>query len=237
MLASSATSITARWAAAFVAALLYACIGTQAYAQTQTQTQTQTSGPSVALSGTMGDKALLVINGNPRTMGVGNSHSGVKLVSLAANEAVVEVGGKRVPLSLGGLQVNIGGADSGGNGSRIVLTAGSGGHFLTRGSINGKSVQFMVDTGATTIAMSQAEAERLGLKYKNGQQGIAGTANGNVLIYRTKLDSVRIGDVLVYDVEAAVLVAPMDMVLLGNSFLTRFQMKRENNLMTLDKKS
>lgn len=231
MLPRRAISVAPRWATACLAGLLYLGICTPA------QAQAQTSGPSVALSGTMGDKALLVINGTPRTLGVGSSHAGVKLVSLAANEAVIEIEGKRMPLSLGGLQVNIGGADSGTSGNRIVLTAGSGGHFLTRGSINGKSVQFMVDTGATTIAMSQAEAERIGLKYKDGQQGIAGTANGNVLIYRTKLASVRIGDVQVYDVEAAVLVAPMDMVLLGNSFLTRFQMRRENNLMMLDKKS
>ncbi len=195
-------------------------------------------GPSVALSGIMGDKALLVVNGSPRAVPVGGSHQGVKLVGIpSADAVVVEADGKRFQLALGGQQVSIGGEGSGGSGSRIVLTAGSGGHFVTRGSINGKSVQFMVDTGATTIAMSQAEAERLGLKYKDGPQGLGNTANGQVLIYRTRLDTVRINDVQVYDVEAAVLVAPMDMVLLGNSFLTRFQMKRENNLLTLDKKS
>ena len=195
-------------------------------------------GPSVALSGIMGDKALLVVNGSPRAVPVGGSHQGVKLVGIPSADAVmVEADGKRFQLALGGQQVSIGGESSGGSGSRIVLTAGSGGHFVTRGSINGKSVQFMVDTGATTVSMSQAEAERLGLKYKDGPQGMGSTANGQVLIYRTRLDTVRINDVQVYDVEAAVLVAPMDVVLLGNSFLTRFQMKRENNLLTLDKKS
>jgi aspartyl protease family protein len=199
--------------------------------------QAQPTGPSVALSGIMGEKALLVVNGTPRAMAVGSSHQGVKLVSISAQDAVVEVDGKRVQLAMGGQQVSVGGGGADGGGSRIVLTAGSGGHFVTRGSINGKSVQFLVDTGATTIAMGQAEAERIGLKYKDGQQGLASTANGQVLIYRTRLNSVRINDVQVYDVEAAVIVAPMDMVLLGNSFLTRFQMKRENNLLTLDKKS
>lgn len=192
---------------------------------------------SVALSGVMGGKALLVVNGTPKTLGVGDVHAGVKLVSVSAQDAVVEVDGKRVQLSLGGTHVNLGGSNSEGSGSRIVLTAGSGGHFITRGSINGKSVQFLVDTGATSVAMSQAEAERIGLKYKDGQRGLSSTANGQVMMYRTKLDSVRINDVQVFDVEAAVLVAPMDVVLLGNSFLTRFQMKRENNQLTLDKKS
>lgn len=210
-----------------------ACTAAIAPAHAQAQAS---GGPSVALSGIMGEKALLVVNGTPRAMAVGSSHQGVKLVSISAQDAVVEVDGKRVQLAMGGQQVSIGGSADGG-GSRIVLTAGSGGHFVTRGSINGKSVQFLVDTGATSVAMGQAEAERIGLKYKDGQQGLANTANGQVLIYRTRLNSVRINDVQVYDVEAAVLVAPMDMVLLGNSFLTRFQMKRENNLLTLDKKS
>lgn len=194
------------------------------------------AGPSIALSGVMGEKALLVVDGQPRAIGVGSTHRGIKLLSVSAQDAIVEVAGKRVSLTVGGSQVNIGGGGAS-SGNRIVLTAGTGGHFVTRGSINGKSVNFMVDTGATAVAMSQAEAERIGLKYKNGQQGVGNTANGQVLIYRTKLDSVRINDVEVFDVDAAVLVAPMDMVLLGNSFLTRFQMKRENSQMTLDKKS
>lgn len=217
--------VWAAWAACAVAIA-------PAHAQAQAS-----GGPSVALSGIMGEKALLVVNGSPRAMAVGGIHQGVKLVSISAQDAVVEVDGKRVQLAMGGRQVSIGGDDGGASGNRIVLTAGSGGHFVTRGSINGKSVQFLVDTGATSVAMGQAEAERIGLKYKDGQQGLANTANGQVLIYRTRLNSVRINDVQVYDVEAAVLVAPMDMVLLGNSFLTRFQMKRENNLLTLDKKS
>ena len=159
---------------------------------------------SVALSGVMGSKALLVVNGSAKTMGVGELHAGVKLVSVSAQDAVVEVDGKRVQLSLGGTHVNLGGSGSEASGSRIVLTAGSGGHFITRGTINGKSVQFLVDTGATSVAMSQAEAERIGLKYKDGQMGISNTANGQVMMYRTKLSSVRINDVQVFDVDAAV---------------------------------
>jgi aspartyl protease family protein len=194
-------------------------------------------GPSIALSGVMGGKALLVVDGQPRAIGVGSTHQGVKLLSVSAQEAVVEVGGKRLSLAVGSSQVNIGSSDGSASGNRIVLTAGSGGHFVTRGSINGKSVKFLVDTGATSVALSQAEAERIGLNYKNGQQGVSNTANGQVLIYKIKLNSVRINDVEVFDVDGAVLVAPMDMVLLGNSFLTRFQMKRENSQLTLEKKS
>jgi aspartyl protease family protein len=107
---------------------------------------------------------------------------------------------------------------------------------VTSGSINGKAVRFVVDTGATNVALSQPEAERLGLDFKSGQRGFAHTANGPVPAYRVNLASVRIGDVQIYNVEATVTPAPMPYVLLGNSYLTRFQMRRENDRMTLDKR-
>ncbi|MDL2338894.1 MAG: retropepsin-like aspartic protease, partial [Pseudomonadota bacterium] len=191
---------------------------------------------SVSFSGHMGDKALLVIDGTPRTVASGTTQSGVRLVSVNPSTAVIEVGGKRQTLALGGSPVSLGGANSEGGGDQIVLTAGLGGHFTSGGSINGKSVQFMVDTGATTIAMGAAEADRIGLKYKDGERFSGSTANGTVTGYRTSLNSVRIGDVQVYNVEAAVLPMSMPYILLGNNYLNRFQMKRENDRMTLDRR-
>ncbi|MBT9525199.1 MAG: retroviral-like aspartic protease family protein, partial [Rhizobacter sp.] len=188
---------------------------------------------TVSMSGRLGDKALLMIDGSPRTVAVGSTVQGVKLVGVTTEAAVVELGGKRVTVPMGGAQVNLGGAASEGGGSRIVLAAGSGGHFSAGGSINGRAVEFMVDTGASVVSMGQSDAERIGLKYREGQRGTAQTANGPVPVHRVMLTSVRIGDVQVYNVEALVIPAQMPYVLLGNSFLTRFQMKRENDVMTL----
>jgi aspartyl protease family protein len=191
---------------------------------------------TVSMSGSLGDKALLMIDGAPRTVATGATVQGVKLVSVTGNDAVVEIKGKRVSLVMGGAQVSIGAQASSGGGSQIVLTAGSGGHFMTAGGINGKAVRFMVDTGATSVSMSIAEAEHLGLDYRNGQRGYVSTANGNAPAYRVRLAEVRVGDVVVYDIEALVVPAQMEFILLGNSFLTRFQMKRENETMTLSKR-
>ena len=194
-------------------------------------------GQTVSLGGSFGDKALLVIDGAPRTLAVGATSGTVKLVSVHGNDAVVEIGGKRVALTLGGAQVNLGGsARSEGNGGQIVLTADGAGHFFTAGTINGKAVRFLVDTGATNLGIGQAEAERLGIDYRAGRRGYSGTANGAVAVYMVPVASVRIGDVQVYNVEATVLPATMTHVLLGNSFLTRFQMKRENDKLTLDRR-
>jgi len=189
---------------------------------------------SVSMAGSLGSNALLVIDGKARNVAVGSTVEGIKLVSVSGNEAIVELKGKRVVLRLGDAHVNLGGTPSEGGGKQIVLTAQTGGHFHANGTINGQSARFVVDTGASVVAMDKYEAERLGVDYKNGRRGVTRTANGDAVAYATKLKSVRIGDVQVYDVDAIVLPAPMPYILLGNSFLTRFQMKRENDVMTLD---
>jgi aspartyl protease family protein len=191
---------------------------------------------SVSMSGSLGDKALLVIDGAPRTLTTGATAQGVKLVSVSGSNAVVEVKGQRVTLAMGGAQVNLGGAPSDGGGTQIVLTAGSGGHFVTDGSINGKTVRFLVDTGATYVSMGAAQAQELGVDFAKGQRGVSNTANGQIAVYKVKLNSVRVGDVQLYDVDGLVSQQPMPAVLLGNSFLTRFQMRRENDTMTLTKR-
>jgi aspartyl protease family protein len=195
------------------------------------------SAQSVALQGMLGTKALLIVDGAaPKTVAPGETHQGVKVVSTGGDQAVVEISGKRHTLRVGDAPASVGGSGGGGRGNRIVLTASSGGHFLTPGSINGGAVHFMVDTGATSVALGAADAQRLGINYRAGQLGYSSTANGTVPIYRVKLNSVRIGDVEVFDVDASVLPAGMPHVLLGNSFLTRFQMKRDNDQMVLERR-
>jgi aspartyl protease family protein len=209
-----------------------ACAITLAAALAHSPAEAQT----VSMSGSLGDKALLVIDGKPRTVAAGATVQGVKLVSVSGGSAVVEVGGARVNLQLGGAQVNLGSAPSDGGGSQIVISAGSGGHFLTAGSINGVSVNFLVDTGATFVSMDAAEAQRIGIDLRKGEAMMSNTANGPMAAYRVKLASVRVGDVVLYDVDALVGQQAMGFVLLGNSFLTRFQMKRDNDVMTLTKR-
>jgi aspartyl protease family protein len=190
---------------------------------------------SVSMSGSLGDKALLMIDGTPRTVATGATVQGVTLIRVDGEGATVEVKGRRVALRLGGAQINLGGKPSDG-GSQIVLTAGSGGHFVTDGAVNGKAARFLVDTGATYVSLGADEAERLGIDYLNGQRALSGTANGTVTVYRVKLASLRIGDVVLYDVDAVVSRLPMPGILLGNSYLAHFQMRRDNDTMTLVKR-
>lgn len=193
---------------------------------------------TVTMNGSLGtQQALLVIDGQPHAVAVGSTVKGVKLLSLTASHAEVEVGGARRVVTLGAGPVRVAGGGGGSGGKEIVLTAGSGGHFQATGQINGKAVQFMVDTGASMVGISQVEADRLGLDYKSSpRRGFAETANGRVPAYAITLTSVRVGDVEVANVDAMIVPATMPYVLLGNSFLTRFQMKRENDTMRLEKR-
>jgi len=196
-----------------------------------------TYAQSVMLTGTIGSRAILIVDGSaPKTVAVGETFQGVKLLSLAAEQATVEAGGKRVALRMD-QPVSIGGSGgAGGGGTRIVLPVSSGGHFMTQGAINGRSVNFMLDTGATTVALSAADAQRIGLDFSKGQPVRVSTANGVAQGWRVRLNSVRVGDVEIYDVEAIVSQQPMPYVLLGNSFISRFSMRRDADQMVLEKR-
>jgi aspartyl protease family protein len=195
------------------------------------------SGQTVSLQGMLGRQALLIVDGAPpKGVAPGDSWHGVKVLATSGDEAVIEIAGQRQTLRVGEAPASVGARGGVSGGTRIVLTAGSGGHFTTQGTINGQSARMMVDTGATFIAMSAADAQRLGVDYRNGQQGSMNTANGVTAAWKVKLHSVRIGDVEVYEVDAVVTPQPMPQILLGNSYLNRFQMKRDNEQMVLERR-
>lgn len=194
----------------------------------------------LSLNGVVGARALLVIDsGKPRWLAVGESSpEGVKLISIAGDTAVFELGGKRQTLKMGQSERVSAGAPTAGSGSQTVaLSADGGGHFVTTGQINGRSVRFLVDTGATFISFSSGEAKRLGIDYLNGQRAAVSTANGVVRSYKVKLDEVRIGNVTLNNVDGMVHADDsLPVVLLGMSFLNRMEMKNEGGTMTLKKR-
>lgn len=188
---------------------------------------------SVALAGRMGERALLVINGAPHTVAVGGTANGVRLLRWDGDSAEVEFSGGRARLRVGGTPAQVGVAPPAPPAREIVMTAGSGGHFMPGGAINGKTVRFMVDTGATLVAMGRDDAQRLGLDLSEARQGVSQTANGPVPVHIVVLDRVRVGEVEINNVGAVVVPQAMPFVLLGNSFLSRFQMRRDNDVMRL----
>ncbi len=192
---------------------------------------------SVALQGMLGNRALLIIDGGaPRSAAPGQSIGNVHVLSTSGDQAVVSVNGERRTLRLGEAPANVGGVPLGDGGGRIVLSADSRGHFVTQGSINNRPVQFLVDTGATDVALGRPEADRLGLDYQSGTPVRMNTANGTAQGWRLKLRTLRVGEVTVYEVDAVVTPMAMPAVLLGNSFLNRFNMRRDADQMTLSRR-
>jgi aspartyl protease family protein len=189
----------------------------------------------IAVTALFSGKAVIVVdNGKPRTMSVGQSTpEGVKLLSANSESAVIEYGGKRQTLLLG-QGTRVGSAAPDGGSGQVTLTADSRGHFFANGWINGSTVRFMVDTGASTIALSSDEARRLGINYLSGPRGFAQTANGRIPVYGVKLDTVRVGDITLNNVDAIVAEGGgLNIALLGMSFLNRMQMKRDGDTLTL----
>ena len=188
----------------------------------------------VGLAGIMGSKALLMINGaEPQTVRVGESLGGVKLLSIQGDQAVVEIGGKKRPLRVGQHAVGAGSNDSA---DSIVMTADIQGHFITTGNINGTSVRFLVDTGASMISLGASDARRIGLDFNKGQKGMTQTANGQSVVSKVKLDTVRVGSTTLHNVDASIHQNDMPVALLGMSFLNRMEMQRDGNTMTLKKR-
>jgi len=172
----------------------------------------------VGLAGVFPGKALLTINGG---------------LAVDGETATIEADGRKRRLRVGD---NVASPAATASGAQATLTADARGHFLTTGSINGTTVRFMVDTGATMIALGAGDARRIGIDTSKGVPGFAMTANGQARVVRVKLDSVRVGEITINNVDALVHEQDMPSVLLGMSFLNRMEMHRDGQSMTLRKR-
>ena len=189
----------------------------------------------VVLVGLIGARAIVAINGGaPRTIAIGRKTAeGVLLLGTEKDSAEFEIDGAKKTLRMGQAYAQAAGAGK----QSVTLKADSRGHFVTTGSVNGGSVRFLVDTGATLIALPASEARRLGINYTQAPRGTMQTANGVAVAYRVKLDTVKVGEVVVNGVDAVVGENDaLGITLLGMSFLNRMEMKRDGDSMTLTKR-
>jgi len=189
----------------------------------------------VGIAGLFPNKALLSIDGGPpRGVAVGQTtEQGVKLIAVEGNAAVVEVDGKRRTLRVGQSVVSQQSADSN---PTMILTSDASGHFFATGTVNGGTVRFLVDTGATMVSIGASDASRLGIDLRNAPVGYTQTANGAARVYKVRLSTVRIGDITVNDVDGLVHEGNLPIALLGMSFLNRMEMLRDGQRMILKKR-
>lgn len=195
------------------------------------------AAPQVQVVGLFPGAAVLSIDGQRKLVKVGQTGpAGVQVVSADSQGAVLRVEGVAHHYGLTRDYSATTGAAS--QPAQISIAKGIGGHFWVAGSIGGRTVQFLVDTGATAVAMNENAAKRLGIDYRvEGQPMVVNTASGTAQAWSIKLDSVKIGGIEVLGVEAAVVAgeAPTE-VLLGMSFLNRVRWREEQGMLLLESK-
>lgn len=189
----------------------------------------------VVLAGVFPGKALIVVNGGaPRAVGVGSgTPEGVRIIGVDGDSATVDVDGRRVRLVVGQHAVNVVAAGAAERAPTITIQADGRGQFHTVGTINGAAVQFVVDTGATFVSLGRSDALKAGVDFTKGEPAMMQTANGVIRAWRVVLDTVRVGNVTLRNVDGVVQANDMPFALLGMSFLNRMEMRRDGTVLLL----
>lgn len=190
----------------------------------------QAGDPHIVVVGLMADRAIVKIDGRQVLLKVGDSSGAVQLVSVNAQEAVLSVGGRSQHFGLG---MDVGGIAVP-TSSSIDIPVNVHGEYLVDGFVNGHAVEFVVDTGANTVAMSAAQAKEMGIDYKSGTPGYSETAGGRVSSWSVMLDTVKVGPLVEHQVRASVIEAKLSTpVLLGMTFLSRVDLRQEKDRLHL----
>lgn len=202
-------------------------------------------GQDVKVLGLFGDRAFIKVDEKSAVIRVGQSHQNVQLKSITNQQAVLVIDSKEVPLALGqSFQsapppvVEEKKAEPVKPKATVTIYSNLAHQFTTTGVINGRIVNFLVDTGANVVSMSRKQAQRIGIDFRTkGKEGSSSTANGIVKNWQVTLDSVKVGTITLPYVEASIRDTEDDLpILLGMSFLSRVKLEQSGQKMVLTEK-
>lgn len=191
---------------------------------------------NVRVVGLFKNMAIVTVNGQQHTVKAGQkTPEGIVLISANSREAVLEIEGQQQTYTI---STDIGSNFQIPEAVSVSIAADAQGQYLTTGAINGQPVEFLVDTGASTIAMNANQAKRLGIDFRVvGQKGSVNTASGTAAGYFITLNQVKLGGIEAKQVEAVVIDGEQpSYILLGMSFLHDLTIKKHSNLMILEKR-
>jgi aspartyl protease family protein len=188
----------------------------------------------VRVLGLFGSKAVVSVDGGPpTTLRSGQSiGDGTRLLAIEGEAAIFEIDGQRRALRIGQPYVS----KSAGAGATVRLSADANGHYMADGTVNGTAMRFMVDTGATVVALPARIARQAGISLLNVPHVSVQTAAGPTEAYQVKLDTISVGALTLHNIDAVVIDRGLEGPLLGNSFLSRMDMRRDGELMVLKKR-
>ena len=193
------------------------------------------AGPDIQANGLFKNKALLTIDGNSRLLKAGEtSPEGVQLIRSNSKQAVIKVDGRELTLRV---SQRISSSFSAAKETVVSLSRRANGHFYARGAINGYPASFMVDTGATAVAMNLNDARRFGIDISKSVVSTASTAGGIVKTYVVNLNKISVGAITVHNIPATVVDGDHPVqILLGNTFLSQVEMSEKSGVLVLKKK-
>ncbi len=190
---------------------------------------------NIKVVGLFNERAIVDVNGQQRLLQIGKpSLEGITLVSANSRKAVLEINGLQTEHFLAGNQA---GSSFSPPVQAVVSLWLRYGRYYTPGMINGVNVDFVVDTGADTIALNSVTASRIGLNYLKGQPTMVATASEITTGYNIMLDKVKVDGITLYNIKATVLEGNQpETVLLGMTFLNQLDMIFSGDRLDLKKK-
>jgi len=194
------------------------------------------AGTDVRVVGLFSGRAVVVIEGRQHVLKIGQTTpEGVRLIAADSESAVFEIDGEELVARLDG-RVTARKRTAGVR--EFQISRNIVGMYTTVGSINGQTVSFLVDTGATRVAINAAEARRLGIDYRVvGTPMNVTTASGVEHAWGVNLNAVKVGELELRNVGGVVLEGEQPAkALLGMSYLGRLEMLNSGRVMTLRKK-
>jgi aspartyl protease family protein len=187
--------------------------------------------PPLEVVGLFKNRAVVRIAGGEILLKAGETKDGVTLISADANQAHVRYGGEDYRLSLSN---RVAGEFRAAKQSQVMITSDQYGQYHVRGAVNNRFTSFLVDTGASVVAISSATAASLGIEYGSGEKGVLYTAQGTTDSYFVNLDEVVVGGITAYNVKGAVIEGDYPVEpLLGMSFLRSVRMEENLGVLTL----
>jgi aspartyl protease family protein len=194
------------------------------------------AAPDVRVVGLFSDRAVLLIDGRQHVLTAGQSGpGGIRLLAADSESALLEIDGREIEARLDG---RVTARRRTAEVQEVHVWRNGDGMYTTVGSINGLTVSFLVDTGASRVALNANEARRLGIDFRvSGTPTTVGTASGVARAWAVTLDTVKVGSLELRNVGAVVLEgsAP-EHVLLGMTYLGRLEIDNDGRMMTLRKK-